>query len=76
MDLKKRTFAKAMTWQITGFFMMIAIGFFTTGSLNAAGGMAVAAFLTGTISYVLHERIWQRISWGRLSDVQSHQDPP
>ncbi|KHA53171.1 DUF2061 domain-containing protein [Sulfitobacter geojensis] len=66
MDLKKRTFAKALSWQIIGFAMMVLIGYVTTGSLNAAGGMAVAAFIAGTVTYVLHERIWERIGWGRL----------
>ncbi|GAA6174632.1 DUF2061 domain-containing protein [Sulfitobacter pacificus] len=69
MDLKKRTIVKALTWQVIGFFMMVAIGYVTTGSLNAAGGMAFIACVTGILTYVLHERIWQRISWGRLSDL-------
>ena len=66
MDLKKRTIAKALTWQTLGFIVMLAIGYVTTGSLNAAGGMAIAAFVSGTITYVLHERIWDTVRWGRL----------
>ncbi|MGC1505037.1 MAG: DUF2061 domain-containing protein [Sulfitobacter sp.] len=69
MDLKKRTFAKALSWQVIGFVMMVLIGYVTTGSLNAAGGMAVAAFVTSTFSYILHERIWERIGWGRLASL-------
>ena len=65
MESKLRTVAKTFTWQVTGLVVMCAIGYLATGSLAVAGGLAVASTAIGTISYVLHERIWARIAWGR-----------
>lgn len=65
MDHKKRTVAKALTWQLMGFVMMVILGYLATGSINAAGGLAVATFVVGTVTYICHERVWARIAWGR-----------
>lgn len=64
MQHPKRTMAKALTWQTTGLFVMAVLGYLTTGSIRAAGGLALASFATGTVTYFIHERIWDRIHWG------------
>jgi len=71
MQHPKRTMAKALTWQTSGLFMMAAIGYLTTGSMRAAGGIALASFSAGTVTYFIHERIWDRIHWGQLTQ-QDH----
>lgn len=65
MDTPTRTIAKAVSWQLLGLFSMAVIGWFFTGSLAAAGSMAVVTTLCGSVCYVLHERAWNRIAWGR-----------
>lgn len=65
MDTHQRLFVKALTWQIAGFFVMLSIGWFFTGSVSAGGGIAIAGTITGFCSYFLHELLWSRISWGR-----------
>ena len=65
MDSPKRTLAKTITWQVSGLVMMALLGFVVTGSFAVAGGLALASTVIGTISYVLHERLWARIKWGR-----------
>ena len=42
MDSKIRLLAKAVTWQVAGFFSMMLIGFLFTGSITASGGIAIA----------------------------------
>ena len=64
MELKKRAFAKALTWQTMGFFMLTGLVYLATGSLTAASGLALGSFLIGTVTYVVHERVWSRIHWG------------
>lgn len=71
MESRARTFAKTMTWQSTGLISMAIMGYIATGSFTAAGGLAVASTALGTVTYVLHERIWARIGWGR----KRHADP-
>lgn len=64
-DSPARSIAKAATWQVTGLVAMLAVGYLVTGSLALGGQIAVASVTLGFLSYVLHERIWARIQWGR-----------
>jgi len=65
MDETKRTFMKALTWQTMGLFVMILIGYGTTSSWRAAGGLAITTFAVSIITYVIHEKAWDRVTWGR-----------
>ena len=66
METPKRTLAKAVTWQVTGLISMAAIGYVATGDVAVAGGLAITSTVLGTLSYILHERIWARVAWGRV----------
>lgn len=66
METPKRTILKAVTWQLLGLSSMAVTGWFFTGSLAIAGSMAVVTASCGLVCYVLHERVWNRIAWGRL----------
>ena len=66
METPRRTLAKAITWQTLGLFTMTVIGFIFTGSVSAGGSLAIASALTGVVCYMIHERVWTRVSWGRL----------
>jgi uncharacterized membrane protein len=65
MDSKTRILIKAITWQVTGLFSMMLIGFLFTGSLTASGGIAVVSAVTGFVFYFVHEIAWSKICWGR-----------
>lgn len=65
MDSRLRTFVKAVTWQVLGLFTTTLIVWLASGSmvaaLGAAGGTAACSF----VCYILHERAWARVRWGR-----------
>jgi uncharacterized membrane protein len=65
MDTRKRTLLKAVLWNLLGLLMMVLVGFAMTGSVALGGAMALTNTLIGLICYVLYERIWSRIAWGR-----------
>ncbi|MFZ1725739.1 MAG: DUF2061 domain-containing protein [Albidovulum sp.] len=65
MDTSKRTILKAILWNAMGLAMMLLVGFIMTGSLALGGVMAVINTGIGLVSYMLYERVWARISWGR-----------
>ncbi|MBL1435091.1 MAG: DUF2061 domain-containing protein [Rhodobacteraceae bacterium] len=65
MDSAKRTVLKAIIWQITGIFTMGIVGFFMTGSIAQGLGLALANTAVGTVTYILYERFWARVRWGR-----------
>lgn len=66
MDSRRRTFAKAILWNIIGLSVMSAVGFVATGSFALGGAMALANAGIGFVSYVLYERVWANVSWGRV----------
>ncbi|MEL6205656.1 MAG: DUF2061 domain-containing protein [Pseudomonadota bacterium] len=67
MDSPARTIAKTLTWQTSGFLSMVAITWIVTGSVASGGAVAGVATLIGTVSYLVHERIWACIRWGRVA---------
>lgn len=65
MDMQKGTFVKALVWNCIGLATMGVVGFIATGSFRLGGGMALANAALGLTMYVVYERIWDRVSWGR-----------
>jgi uncharacterized membrane protein len=64
MDSTKRTWAKAIGWQITGLASMGVVGFLFTGSIAASGAMALVNAAIGLVCYIVYERLWARVRWG------------
>ena len=67
METRTRSLVKAVIWSALGFLVMALVGLAFTGSLAVGGVMAVLNTVIGLITYVLYERLWARISWGRLN---------
>jgi uncharacterized membrane protein len=65
MDTTPRTVAKSLTWQGLGLLTGTVIGFCFTGSVLASGGIALTGAISGTVFYILHEKLWSRVQWGR-----------
>lgn len=65
MDTKSRTLTKALIWNVIGFAVMSLVGFLATGSFAVGGAMALVNTGVGLTMYIIYERIWDRISWGR-----------
>jgi uncharacterized membrane protein len=65
MDSGKRTVLKAVLWQGLGLGSMALVGFLATGSAALGGGIALANAVIGLVCYVVYERAWARIRWGR-----------
>lgn len=60
-----RSLAKAISWRITGTLDTFLISWLITGELALAGGIAATEVITKIALYWLHERAWNRVSWGR-----------
>lgn len=67
METTRRTIAKAVSWQLLGLVVMGALGYAVTGSLGEGGLVAVLGAACGMALYFVHEKIWSRVAWGRLS---------
>ena len=62
---RSRSAAKAITWRITGTADTFIISLLITKKPVVAASIASVEVLTKTILYYFHERIWNKISWGR-----------
>jgi len=65
METRRRSFVKAMIWSAMGLVMMALIGWIATGSVAVGGFMALINTAIGLVMYVLYERVWATIRWGR-----------
>ena len=65
METRKRSVLKALIWNAIGLAVMAAVGFAFTGSAAVGGALALANTAIGVAAYVLYERVWAGIGWGR-----------
>lgn len=62
---KSRSAAKAITWRVTGTADTFIISLLITKKPVVAASIASIEVLTKTVLYYFHERIWNKVSWGR-----------
>jgi uncharacterized membrane protein len=66
-DTNKRSLVKTISWRLTGSGATFIISWLISGNFAVAGTIAVIQLMSNTILYFIHERIWNRIKWGRLN---------
>ncbi len=65
METRARTWVKAIVWNAIGLAVMSLVGFVMTGSAAVGGTMAAINTCVGLACYVIYERFWSRVQWGR-----------
>lgn len=65
METRIRSLVKALIWNIIGLAMMAMVGFLATGSVAVGSAMALINTAIGFSMYLIYERLWSRIRWGR-----------
>lgn len=66
MDSPKRSLAKTISWRITGSGATFAISYAILGDFSVSGTIAMIQLTFNTLLYFVHERVWDRVKWGRL----------
>jgi uncharacterized membrane protein len=61
----KRSIAKSISWRIIGTLDTILISWIVTGTLSVAFSIGVVELFTKMLLYFFHERIWNKIGWGK-----------
>lgn len=64
MESHSRSFAKAVSWRITGTLDTMILSWLITGSFKLAATISLAEIATKSLLYYLHERAWQRVPYG------------
>ena len=62
----KRSLAKAATWRVTASADTFVISYLITGKLTWASAIAGIEVLTKMFLYYLHERLWNKVTWGKM----------
>ena len=65
METQRRSWMKAITWQIVGLVTTMIISYVYTGDWASSAGLSFILAAMGMVMYTLHERVWARIQWGR-----------
>jgi uncharacterized membrane protein len=69
MDSSRRSLVKTISWRLTGSGATFIISYLISGSLGAAGSIALIQMMSNTVLYYFHERIWNKIRWGKEQDT-------
>lgn len=62
-----RSLTKTISWRITGTLDTILLTFLFTGQVDTAISVGVTEVATKLILYFIHERVWAKVKWGRVS---------
>ena len=68
MDTRLRSIGKSATWRIISIVVLVAVAYFITGDVKKTTGITVIFQIILAVLYYLHERVWTRISWGKLNE--------
>jgi uncharacterized membrane protein len=66
-DGHPRTISKSITWRALITCSNFLIPYFLTGSLGKALAFLTIATFMNIIIYYTHERVWNRVSWGKVA---------
>jgi uncharacterized membrane protein len=65
-----RSLLKAVSWRVTGTLDTIIISFLITGQIKLAVSIGFIELFTKICLYYLHERLWNKISFGRMKEEE------
>jgi len=65
IDRHYRSLIKAVSWRVTGTFDTIVISYLITGRIRLALSIGFVELFTKVTLYYLHERLWNKLSFGR-----------
>ncbi|CAK0747282.1 hypothetical protein CCP3SC15_140010 [Gammaproteobacteria bacterium] len=65
METTIRSLFKAVSWRITGTFATFGVSWLITGTAAVAATIAATEVVAKIVLYWLHERAWNRTTWGK-----------
>jgi uncharacterized membrane protein len=64
-EQKRRSILKAVSWRITGTIDTMILSWIITGKFTLALSIGAAELFTKILLYYLHERFWNKVSFGK-----------
>ena len=65
LEKNSRSIVKSITYRLMIVVLDVTVIYLLTRNLDAGLGFALVSNIYTTIAYYFHERIWNRISWGK-----------
>ncbi len=69
MEHPKRSLVKALTWRVIAFLVTIIAIYIYTNDIKESLVVGIAANVIKIFLYYLHERIWNKIEFGRAKQI-------
>ena len=66
MEQHKRTFFKTMTWRLIALSITVVVVYVYSGDARESIVVGLTANAIKMAFYYIHERVWNRINFGRL----------
>ena len=63
--VKMRSFFKALTWRIVASTITLISAMLIISNLDWTLSIVIYEFINGILIYYVHERIWNKVNWGR-----------
>ncbi len=63
---KIRSFLKTLTWRIAASTITFISAILITSNLDWTKSIVIYEFMNGILIYYIHERIWNRVDWGKI----------
>jgi uncharacterized membrane protein len=67
LDNKLRSLVKSVTYRVVAFIVLIAITWYATNNLVQTTFISVTFQTIQLFLYYIHERLWERVNWGKVS---------
>jgi adenylylsulfate kinase len=64
----KRTLVKTISYRVIILILDFTSIYIFTGKLNIALGFTIVSNVYTTLGYFFHERIWDKVKWGKISN--------
>ena len=65
METQHRTLLKTISWRIIATVISFGIAYFISKDIGIASSIASIQVVVHTIFYYIHERMWNKIKWGK-----------
>lgn len=70
MEQKKRTLVKTLTWRVIALITTIIVVYLYSGDIHESLVIGIAANGLKMVLYYIHERIWNKIGFGRIKSSE------
>ena len=71
MESRKRSMVKALTWRLWAIIVLGSISYLMTNDVTESVKITVTFNVIQVFLYFVHERIWNKIKWGKANSSSS-----